>query len=42
MWQEPDGFRSYEFRDTGIVFNTEKATIAYGFAVARLRVDREL
>jgi hypothetical protein len=41
-WEDRNGVHSREFLDTGIVFNTGEAAIAYGFAVARLWVDEEL
>jgi hypothetical protein len=41
-WKDQTGLHSHEFIDTGIVFDTEDAAIAYGFAVARLWIDEEL
>ncbi len=41
-WEDQNGFHSHEFLDSGIVFNTEEAAVAYGFAVARLWIDEGL
>jgi hypothetical protein len=41
-WEDQTGVHSHEFLDTGIVFDTKEAAIAYGFAVGRLWVDEEL
>jgi hypothetical protein len=41
-WEDQSGLHSYELLDTGILFNTEDAATAYGFALARSWIDREL
>jgi hypothetical protein len=41
-WEDQSGLHSHEFLDTGIVFNMEETATAYGFAVARSWIDREL
>ena len=42
MWQDENGFHSHELVYTDVVFDTEKEAIAYGFAVARSWIEKEL
>jgi hypothetical protein len=42
MWQDENGFHSHEFVYPDIVLNTEKEATAYGLAVARAWIDKEL
>ena len=42
MWQDGNGFHFEELVSKDIFFNTEKEAIAYGFAVARSWIEKEL